>query len=523
MKTEERIVYDITTNLWNTEFDFVLSNYGIVDYRLLLEISVVQRVFYHIYEKVKNQLPTKERLMYRAYWFSHEKSIEKAMLQSQEIENALGINEIRFGLIKGFVLAQLLYGNCMAREFADIDILVHTDDILHACEVIEKLGYTDDLFRRQESCGISLPIFEKNLFYFTEVEKRFFNYRGRFVDVQKSLFGYTVAQVKNATECGAEIMTVSGTFHGLTLQDSFLVLLENTYKNFFTEYGISEDFVLRDIIDFYSFLVTQQELFSNDFLTKLKNNIHFDHLKAVVSLVKACLPEIAIQKIPQNIIECGASSEFSNCWNIKLSRDTLLELLFSRQDRIEIYRRICLKNAIIYTDSARMFETYPVTNRIFSLSEGRVALPIVPWMNPQFMATVSTLPLFGVSYDAENLYVSIKIPYEYPNINILYTFLCAQNNKNDQVICEVYFDVHEKKVEEFRTDIPNCTVTSVTTGNDTVFTVYFPRHGILKHCIAEHSEYLLFFDINYGKELAGANNVCMHGTYLWIPRYIVEE
>lgn len=65
---------------------------------------------------------------------------------------------------------------------------------------------------------------------------------------------------------------------------TFLSTLENTYKNFFLDYGIQCDYIVRDLVDMFMLIKTYSHLITIDFVQELKDTIHYAHLKEVMWL-----------------------------------------------------------------------------------------------------------------------------------------------------------------------------------------------------------------------------------------------
>lgn len=88
-------------------------------------------------------------------------------------------------MVKGFVLSQYLYENPNIRDFSDIDFLVHEDDIITACTIVEELGGQERLITHLENNDVHLSQDLKEYLFFSNKEKKF-DLKGRLVEIKKS-------------------------------------------------------------------------------------------------------------------------------------------------------------------------------------------------------------------------------------------------------------------------------------------------------------------------------------------------
>ena len=79
---------------------------------------------------------------------------------------------------------------------------------------------------------------------------------------------------------------------------STLFIIENAFFNFFSEFGIYNDYTIGDLIDFYMFAVKNKELFNDDYLVEINRRGRKNRLALLVDLVKEYFSDVALMQMP---------------------------------------------------------------------------------------------------------------------------------------------------------------------------------------------------------------------------------
>jgi len=233
--------------------------------------------------------------------------------------------------------------------------------------------------------------------------------------------------------------------------------------------------------------------------------------------------EKALRYVPENLISLMSNNDYHEFGEHIRWESRFPKLVFQSKLRLEEYRKQCIKIALETNDIGRIFEAYHVSEHPFDINLGKPPIPLIPWMNEHFLSQVPTVMFYGVGYDEEKLYLSLSVPFSYPNINVSYTIIKRNYMTCEDVAHLIMYDVVDGEVDSFCHYTIDCTIKSVIVDDQYVVTLAMPRHWDIRHSVDGRSEYLVFFEVNYHNKLLGINGVCLHGNYTSIPRYIVIE
>jgi len=253
MGAEINLIKKILNNIFETQGTCLSNECRNIDWDKLLLISLEQQIFPIIFSYVRHYVPSAYKLIYAMSSINHKRAVDKAIEQSAELQGKFFAMSKRFAFIKGFIFSQYVYNDVYMRQFADIDILVHGRDLIDICHAMESLGYEDDLISKQKNARMHISDFAKNSHYLSEHEKKFISLDKKTVDIKKTFAECNVFEIYEFISGKTTIDVHNCSFSTLNVHDTFIVLLENTYTNFFSHYGIENDFTLRDLLDFYVF------------------------------------------------------------------------------------------------------------------------------------------------------------------------------------------------------------------------------------------------------------------------------
>jgi hypothetical protein len=137
---------------------------GVADWGRVLRLAEEHRLSAFLFAQVEGLAPPAvvEELRGRAHGLAVGKLVLRAELpRVMEAFEAAGIPALA---LKGLVLAALLHGERMLREFLDVDVLVHKEDVARALAALGELGYEAGypVERYFFGCGRQWPMVQKN-------------------------------------------------------------------------------------------------------------------------------------------------------------------------------------------------------------------------------------------------------------------------------------------------------------------------------------------------------------------------
>lgn len=126
----------------------IIQNYmkNIRDWSSLLDISYVHGVLPLVYKTLKKQenFPSEALSMFKMQNMQIAQTNMQMSAELVRIVKILDENDIKYMAIKGPVLSQIIHGNTIERQYADLDILVDKKDLYKAGELLLENSYTSD-------------------------------------------------------------------------------------------------------------------------------------------------------------------------------------------------------------------------------------------------------------------------------------------------------------------------------------------------------------------------------------------
>jgi hypothetical protein len=121
-----------------------------LDWNYLYEIAARYQVIPLLYSTIDNHFPAKvPKETFHQLQTDIYGNAKWNMLLTQELLSLINLfqsHEIRAIPVKGAVLAALAYGNLLLRQFGDLDMLIHPQDLAAATDLLVAHGYDRDNF-----------------------------------------------------------------------------------------------------------------------------------------------------------------------------------------------------------------------------------------------------------------------------------------------------------------------------------------------------------------------------------------
>ncbi len=249
--------------------DTVEGNYVIdqniirqINWEALLTLSIQHKMFLFLYKLVKEYVPDSYSFLYKKEYESHIQ-YRKLLIQSLcEVNKLAQYHNIPFVSYKGLYLSLILYNDPYLRDFNDIDILAkeiylpYMNLIVRDCGFIQPYSYKFENESIQDTKLLPFPVFKLNYMY-PEYYQYFKTSGNRYVKLELQRFMHTESMLTNINRLfeNTESFEINKeSIRTLSLNNTFLVLCENTYANCETLIRKSSKTYIRDFMDIYIFL-----------------------------------------------------------------------------------------------------------------------------------------------------------------------------------------------------------------------------------------------------------------------------
>lgn len=224
-----------------------------VDWHLMCEMAYTEKILPLFLKKYHTIIPESILLDFgikaNNIYINNKKIIETIYYLQKKIDRAMILG-------KGCSFSQYIYGDSLIRVCKDIDLFVHENDQLYICKKMESLGFREAHFLNHKRLNRDSLL----NFYNSTLEKAF---------VKE---GYPYIEIKTSASLFEKEVCLDGIKKSITFEDYqniktfdlmhlFILLNSNTFVNFFSNWGISAECKIRDLIDlclfyskYYSFL-----------------------------------------------------------------------------------------------------------------------------------------------------------------------------------------------------------------------------------------------------------------------------
>jgi len=509
MNNEEKLIYNITNNIWNSEYLLNICDCVGVDWSIVLKIAVEQGIFPIVFPKVLQHLPTKEKMTYIAHKMRLQSRIKIVIEEAHAISKMFTDASIQHAIVKGFVLSNLIYGDYLVRQFGDIDFMVSEIDIVSACYKMESAGYYEEFLNDIETSGLTLTDYHKNMWYSGDINdigdtEKAFRGKNAMVELKKEKPCYGVSEVSDAISRCVDVIICGYKFKTLSVEDIFIFTLENMFHNFYTTVGIRADYLIRDIVDFHKFILEYKDIFTLEYMDIIEKGNHKNHLALCIDILRKYFDCKAFSKIPT--ILSSLKSEPENIFEFNIGwQISFFDRLFKSELRISEFNWHLFHKCKTFKEKPLDLTVPP-----WDITKGVVDTPIEIWMDSFSFDILKGKIHFGLGYDTDNFYISFKIPLSFPDLSISYGIPHTGSVIGDINNIGFSFDLMDKKITNIESSIHISGWHTNLFDNYYVVSILSPKHENIPVTNSNQNDYPVNITIGYQK---GDRLICRLGGY----------
>lgn len=428
----QRAVYDITRNVFNSNFKFNTKNYPLLDMEEFFGIIKQQKIYNIVYRCIQNCISEDFDEKFKKSFYNYKNKIDDLISEALKINFKLNNNEVNTCLVKGFVLSYIIYGDIYSRNFSDLDFLVDKNSQYNCCEMIRKMGYKEhniELFRNDYYISQNAIV----VYYLSDIEKQF-KKDNIYVELKKET-GKFSQEVRKSLLNSINVDIDGVICSTLSLSDTFLLLIDNTYKNFFSDYGKKHDFIIRDLLDFYGFVVKYKKLFNEEFLIVIKKADYFGELCEIIKLLKLFFSDEPIKRLPKVFLEL--------CLHEDIKKDVFLGFIFNKSQRCQYYN---------YLEYQNIHDTWLVLKAndlsVYPYNYKKGVIDIIYQMTPSPLVSniVMKIIWYKIDYNDSSIFYSFRIPHEYKSLRIEIIQYMSNCKEKDALFICMEFDYIDEKI-----------------------------------------------------------------------------
>ena len=228
------------------------------DFEYMAEVAFIHRLLSPFYRTYKPFLDERTRI-YCENKLELRKSKKIAQLEHlKEIKKHFQQENIDFVLVKGFALAQLIFGDFYSRDFGDIDLLIEMESYEKADKIMKDLGFVSNLNNGRIPELIKIDCYEIEYFYeFTS---------GRKLCVELKMVTSSIRDRDTIAQLKKDRMLINldgEEYETINFNNTFILLCVNTYANIELEFGEGK---MRDFVDIYFFLKKYESELNWDYI-----------------------------------------------------------------------------------------------------------------------------------------------------------------------------------------------------------------------------------------------------------------
>lgn len=111
------------------------------DWSAVVDLALQHRVHPHVWHAYKHDIPDPHKTVLREHVARNARAVLRNLARTVEAVQMLGADGIDCIVLKGPLLAEMLYADRTMRISTDVDILVHPRDVARAARLFEEAGY----------------------------------------------------------------------------------------------------------------------------------------------------------------------------------------------------------------------------------------------------------------------------------------------------------------------------------------------------------------------------------------------
>lgn len=493
LSNEQKIILEIANHIMEPEYTFYPPVNIHVHWHTVLQIALQQKCFPIVYNYIKQYLPVEERAFGEAIWIRHKIIMDKLLREADQASGALQENGIQPVIVKGFMFAHLIYDNPYMRQFGDIDIFVAAKDTISSCKLLESMGYEDYILSMTEKC-IDVPPYARYLHYYDMDEKQYFKERSELIEIKDNLWNfpsYIALQHTSAYEIS------SYCFYGFIPEYAFLYFTQNIFINFSADWGVVTDYCIRDIIDYYCFIIRHVCMFTTEYIKKVEEFGLLYTVTRMLSIMHEFFSDETFTKLPPALLKLG-TADTSPILNYPWA-SCLYERLFEPKKRIEEYywimHQACFENSPDYQRPPGAIK------QECDYKNGFTAYHTQANMRNFFLACLTSPVYFGVDYDEQYVIFMLHIPSNYPDIIIDVDMRNGEAVLGEKYTFNFQFNFFQKEIAINHDEIGDVQLFHNLRNNIDIISIVMPKQQKFIKRLYNKNNYFISFKISLPSDI----------------------
>ena len=356
--------------------------------------------------------------------------IHKNVSALKKIIEIFDKNDINYVVVKGSALSMQIYNDMYTRQYSDIDVIVSSEDIVRACELLFQMGFHEE-FVDHLKCNCFLFSYEDLQQYFlSSKEKKFVKKGYPLIEIKKESGLLGIDFFKQALRSKIILHDNNIAICTLNVIDTFLYLSWTLFENYYIESNLlNDDSVLRDIIDYFFFLKKYGKFLAGK-VSLLENFPGSVYVSYSMKILREFFSEKIISDLDTELINFTSKFSLPDWLEIVNSRTSLTVNLFYKEQRVTDYYRYMYDN--LYAVQEHFSERYE-ENRCW---EGNF---YDLYADDYFENILNVKCSFCLKQDTDYMYLLIKIPLFYKCFDIsLNIFNSGKFDISDYVLNSIY-------------------------------------------------------------------------------------
>lgn len=408
---------------WNEDIDLIE----------LCNFAAKHRFFPMLYQSI-NKLLTNDIKMAmgeKALFYKHK--IDSMRTSLKELYDCANKNKIRFLLIKGLALSQIIYDDLYSRQINDIDLLIDEYDGVKCDSLMKNIGYVQPYELDWEKGHIELLPFLTMHGRDSKHYYEYFKFGSLYskVEIHRFLTGYK--PIINEMLWSNSVIDIDGMqINTMNLEHTFVYLFINAHNASETKQSLQKKIVLRDYLDIYYFCKKYIEQVDwNSVAELLKRSDSITRFSVIINnLIDLYGDSAVINRLVELGTEYGV---FDKNTKSLVDNMSFVEKIFSPAERVLSVNKIIKDDYTRKKQTGKYLSIQPFSKSLtmgnfkkykndanidikYNISYSHDGLVLSLWLQEQlrvdFDKYLFSFTIFNNDYNNPTLYSNYEVTYE---------------------------------------------------------------------------------------------------------------